>query len=80
MMRTAEARQRAADFQQLQGAQMNLLVAAQRIRHGRAVARERRRIEDDQIKSRDDTFVRLDGGVFLEPVENIDGAERTFVR
>src|ERR1035437_2025259 len=58
---------------------MNLLVATQRIRHGRAVARERRRIEDDQIEARDDAFVRLDGGIFFEPVENIDGVERTFV-
>src|ERR1039458_10236 len=59
---------------------MNLLVATQRIRHGCAVPREGRRIEDDQIKSRDDALVRLDGGVFLEPVKNIDGAEGKFFR
>src|ERR1035437_168986 len=59
---------------------MNLLVTTQCIRHGRAVARERRRIEDDEVEARNDAFVRLDGGIFLEPVENIDGVERTFVR
>jgi len=79
-MRTAEARQRAAGFQQLQRAQMNLLVAAQRVRHRRPVARERRRIEDDQVEARDDAFVRLDGGVVLEPVEYIDGVEGAPVR
>src|SRR5882672_4109174 len=59
---------------------MNLFVAAQRIRHGRAVARERRRVEDNEVEARDDAFVRFDGGVVLEPVENIDGVEGTFFR
>src|SRR5271154_4334130 len=59
---------------------MNLLVAAQRIRHGRAVARERRRVEDDEVKTWDDALVRFDGGVVLEPVENIYGVEGAFVR
>src|SRR5712671_1314610 len=58
---------------------MNLLVAAQRIRHGGAVACERRRIEDDQIEARNDAFMRLDGGVVFEPVENIDRVEGAFV-
>jgi hypothetical protein len=50
---------------------MNFLVAAQRIGHGRAIARERRRVEDDQIEFGNDFLVRLDGGVGFEPVENI---------
>src|ERR1035437_7931069 len=58
---------------------MNLLVTTQCTRHGRAVARERRRIEDDEVEARNDAFVRLDGGIFLKPVENIDGVERKFV-
>ncbi len=78
-MRTTEARQRAAGFQQLQRAQMNLLVAAQRIRHGRPIACERRRIENYEVEARDDAFVRFDGGVVLEPVENIYRIEGTFV-
>jgi len=78
VVRTAERRQRAAGFEQLQRAQMDFLVAAQRIGHGRAIARERRRVENDQIESRNDAFVRFDGGVGFEPVENIYDLKRTF--
>ena len=80
VMRAAERRQRAAGLEQLERAQMDFLVAAQRIGHGRAVARERRRIENDEIESRNDALVRFDGGVGLEPVENVHGLERTFFR
>ena len=71
MVRAAERGQRAAGPGQLQGAQMDFLVAAEGIGHGGAVARERRRIEHDQVKLRYQLFVRLRLRVGLEPVENV---------
>jgi len=80
VVRAAERRQRATGLEQFERAQMDFLVAAQRIGHGRAVARERRRIKNDEIESRNDALVRFDCGVGLEPVENVHGFERTFFR
>src|ERR1041384_8875101 len=59
---------------------MNFFVAAQRIRDGRARASEGRRIENDRIVARDDSFVFGARGVRLQPVEHVDGFEGAFVR
>ena len=75
MVRAAEGGKGAADFQKLEGAEMDLFVAAQGIGHGGAVAGEGGGVEDDKVEPGDDAFVGLDGGVVLEPVEDVDGVE-----
>ena len=79
VMRAAERRQRPARPQQFQRAQMNLLVAPHRVRHGIAVSRERRRIENDAVKPRHDLFVRGRHRLRLQPVEHVHALERASV-
>src|SRR5271170_6020821 len=79
-MRTAEGGQHAAGFQQLQCTQMNFFVAAQSIRHGCAVARERRRVENDEVETWNDFFVRLYYSRCFQPIEDVDCFKRTFFR
>src|SRR2546425_70928 len=59
---------------------MNLFIAAQRVGHGGAIARERRWVENDPVEARNDLFMRLGEGLRLEPVKNISCLERTFGR
>ena len=80
MMRTAKRRQRAARPQQLQRAQMNLLVPAQRVRHRVAIARERRRVQHDEIKPRHHLLVRRGDRLRLQPVEDVHGFKRAAFR
>src|SRR5450756_2003406 len=62
-------------LQQFQRAQVDLLVAAQGVVYGGAVAGEGRRVEDDEVEARDDAFVRLHGGGGFQPIEDVDGLE-----
>src|SRR5437868_174093 len=59
---------------------MDFLIAAHGVRYGGTTAGEGRRVEDDRVEARDDSFVRFDGGMGFEPVKYIDGFERAFVR
>src|SRR6185437_3473056 len=52
VMGAAKGRERAAGAEQFERAQMNLLIAAQCVRHRSAIAREGRRIEDDEVEFR----------------------------
>src|ERR1700761_498946 len=58
---------------------MDLLISAQRVRHRGAVTCERRRIEDDQVKTRHHSFMRLHRRVRLEPVKDVNGFKRAAV-
>ena len=80
MVRTAKRRQNTAGFQQFEGAQVNLLIAAERIRHSGAIARERRRVEDYAVKAWNGFFVRLRGRMSLQPIEHVGSFKRTFFR
>src|SRR5829696_2220391 len=75
VVRTTKGGQCAPRLEQFQGAQVNLLVTAQRIRHRRPVPGERRRIQDDQVKTRYELLVRSRDRLRLEPVENISRFE-----
>src|ERR1017187_7758367 len=79
-MRTAEGRQRPAVLEQLEGAEVNLLIAAQRIGHRSAVAREGWRIEHDQIPAGNRFLMRLHDRLCLEPVEDVYRFGRTLLR
>src|ERR1039458_10840618 len=70
-MRAAEGRQRPAVLEELEGAEVNLLIAAQRIRHRSTVTREGWRIEHDQIPAGNRFLVRLRDRLRLEPVEDV---------
>src|ERR1051326_4564649 len=58
---------------------MNLLVAAQRIRHRGAIACKGRRVKHDEIKTRNDSLVWLHGGLGFEPIEDVHGFGGTLV-
>src|SRR5215831_13453963 len=79
-MRTAKGGQRAASLEQFERAQVDFLVAAKGVGNGGAIAREGRRVEHDQIKSRRNFFVRLHRGLRLEPIENVHGFKGAFFR
>src|ERR1039458_10905751 len=70
-MRAAEGRQRATVLEELEGAEVNLLIPAQRVGHRSAVAREGWRIEHDQIPAGDHFLVRLRDRLRLEPIEDV---------
>src|ERR1039458_836787 len=70
-MRTAEGHQRSAVLEELEGAEVNLLIPAQRIRHRSTVTREGWRIEHDQIPAGNRFLVRLRDRLCLEPVEDV---------
>jgi hypothetical protein len=75
VVRAAEGGEGAAGLQQLQRAQMDFFITAQGVVHRGAVAGEGGRIEDDEVETRDDAFVRFHGGGGLQPVEHVDGLE-----
>jgi len=79
VVRAAEGREGAARFQQLQRAEMNFLVPAQGIRHGGAIARERGRVEDDEVEFRDELFGGRGFCLCFKPVENIGGFKGALV-
>src|ERR1039458_5362869 len=70
-MRAAEGRQRPAVLEQLEGAEVNLLIPAQRVGHRSAVAREGRRVEHNQIPAGNRFLVRLRDRLGLEPIEDV---------
>ncbi len=79
VMRAAEGGKSAAGLEELEGAQVDFLVAAQGVRHGGAAAGEGRRIKDDDVETGNDFLVGLHGGLGLEPVEDVYGFEGAFV-
>ena len=72
-MGATERRQDTAGLEQLQRANVEFLVAAQRVGDGGAIAREGRRVEHDEVKLGQQLFVRAGPGLRFEPIKNIDG-------
>src|SRR3954468_5052980 len=79
MVRTAKRRQCARGFEQLQSAEMNLLVAPEGIRNRSAIARKRGRIKNDQIEARNHFFMRGCSSLRFQPVKYIGRFERALV-
>lgn len=75
VMGAAERGEDAISLEKLEGAEVNLLVAAEGVGDRGAVASEGRWIQDDQIVARDDFFVGASGGLGFEPVEDVGGFE-----
>ena len=71
MMRAAKRGQGPSTLEQLQRAQMNFFVAAQRIWNRGTVARELRRIKDDDVKFGNEFFIRTNGRLCFEPIEHV---------
>src|SRR5207237_9900294 len=71
VVRAAKSRQRAAGLEQLPRAQMYFFIAAPRVGTGGPIARERRRVENDAVETRNDFFMRLGDRLRLEPVKYI---------
>jgi hypothetical protein len=79
MVRATEGGEQAAGPEKFQCAKVDFLVAAHSVRDGRARAGEGGGIKDNGVEFRDDFFVRLDGGLGLEPVEDIDRFKGAFL-
>ena len=56
---------------------MDFLIAAQGVRNRGAIPRERGRVEDDEVPTRDDFLVRLYCGLSFEPIEYVNRLKRT---
>lgn len=80
VMRAAKSGERAARFENFEGAEVDFFVSTQGVRHGCAVTREGWRIEDDEVPAGDDFFVRFRDSLGFEPIKNISGFERAFFR
>src|SRR5205085_8342418 len=75
VVRAAECGQRTARPEQLERAQMDLLITAESIGNRGAIARKRGRIKDDQVELWDDLLMGAGSGLSFEPVENIGRLE-----
>lgn len=77
MVRTTKSGENATGPEKLERTQMDFLVATERVWNSRAVPGERRRIEDDEVESRNQFFVGRRDGLRLEPVKYISGLKGT---
>src|SRR5258706_2514319 len=80
VVRAAEGGQSATSLEQFQRTQMNFFVTAQRILDRSAVACKRGWIEDNNVKARNELFVRGGRRVVFQPIKDVGSFERAVLR